>query len=288
MSGYRKPRAHLHHEFAYLNRDTVINALSAFEAGKIDEIIEKVSEAREGGIEGSIGYGAAKAGGSKKKSANIEEALTRSRTHFSAFEAWHSRMEDSKAFGELDDWDLNTRNDVQVGDTVKFRARVSLAPVQQVLLTFIDFAKQAGDPNSALKQPTSELAKTKKTANQMRGWMSGRDGTQSFLTSIAPLNKSNPRVFARLSEDYVVGGTQQVEGEFTVIAQVEQLIEPDRPIPAIRVLRDTPPTPKETETITAALQGFIEPAAALGVEITPGDITLEYPGVLLHPIAIYR
>ena len=288
MSGYKKPKIRLHHEFVYLNYDTVINALSALEAGKIDEILERVNEAREGGIDASIGYGSSKFGGAKKKSANVEEQLTRSRTNFSAFDAWHARLDEAGAFGELEDWDLDTRNQVEVGDTVKFRAKVSLAPVQQVLLTFMDFAKQAGDPNSVFKQPTSELAKTKKTAAQMSSWMGGRDGKRSILTSVAPLGIYAPRVFARLSEEYLVGGTQLVEGEFVVIAQVEQLIDEGTAVPAIRVLRETPPTPMETETITNALQNFIEPAAALGVVVTPGDITLEYPGVLVHPIAIYR
>jgi len=288
MSGYKRPKARLHHEFVYLNFDTVINALSALEAGKVDEILEKVSEAREGGLEASVGYGPAKVGGSRKKTANVEEELTRSRTNFSAFEAWYNRLEAAEAFGELTAWDVDTRNELEVGDTIKFRARVSLAPVQQVLLTFIDFAKQAGDPDSFLKQPSAQLAQTKKTANQMSGWLGGRDGKRSILTSLAPLDTASPRVFARLAEQYLVGGAQLVEGEFTVIAQVEQLIKTGEAIPAIRVLRETPPTPLETTTITEALQGFIEPAATLGVVITPSDITLEYPGVLLHPIAVYR
>ncbi|GLK19047.1 DUF6414 family protein [Herbiconiux flava] len=288
MAGYRKPKTRLHHEFVYLNHDTVINALSGLEAGKIDEIIEKVSEAREGGFEGSLGYGAAKVGGSKKKTANVEEELTRSRTHFSAFEAWHSRLDAADAFGELDEWDLATRNEIEVGDTIKFTATVSLAPVQQVLLTFMDFAKQAGDPSSPFKQPTAKLAETKKIASQMNNWMGGRDGARSILSSIAPLGIATPRVFARLAETYLVNGAGVVEGEFTVIAQVEQLINQGSAVPAIRVLRETPPTPKETETITEALKNFIEPAAGLGLTVTPGDITLEFPGVLLHPIAIYR
>jgi hypothetical protein len=57
MSGYRKPKARLHREFVYLNHDTVLNSLSALEAGKVDEIIEKTSEAREGGLSASVTAG---------------------------------------------------------------------------------------------------------------------------------------------------------------------------------------------------------------------------------------
>jgi uncharacterized protein YicC (UPF0701 family) len=100
MSGYSKPKTRLHREFLYLNHDTVINSLSAFESGKVDEIIEKVSEAREGGLEGSVGHGVAKVAGGKKKTSNIEEELKRTRTHFSAFEAWSRHLEEAGAFGQ--------------------------------------------------------------------------------------------------------------------------------------------------------------------------------------------
>jgi hypothetical protein len=288
MSGYKKPKTKLHREFLYLNSDSVINSLSAFESGKIDEIIEKVSEAREGGVSGNIGYGPAKAGGAKKKSSNVEEELTRSRTSFSAFEGWYRHLKDNDALGELDDWDLDTRNEIQVGDAIEFRAHVTLSPVQRVFLTFIDYANEASNPDSPFKQPAAKVAELKKQARMMSNWMKGRTSGNSIMVSISPVDVPVPRVIARLDEAHLVAGTQFVEGDFTVIAQVESLIKPGEAVPAIRILRETPPTPKETETITDALQGFIEPAAELGVEITGEDITLGYPGVILNPIAIFR
>ena len=50
MSGYQKPKTGLHKEFVYLNDDTIMNSLSALEAGKVDEILQKVSETREKGF----------------------------------------------------------------------------------------------------------------------------------------------------------------------------------------------------------------------------------------------
>lgn len=288
MSGYQKPKTRLHREFLYLNSDTVINSLSAFEAGAVDEIIEKVSEAREGGIEGGVASGLVKVSGGKRKASTVEEALTRSRTNFSAFEGWYRHLKDRDALGTFTEWDLGTRNDIEVGDTVEFKAHITLAPVQRMFLTYIDFANESSNPDSPLKQPTAKAAEAKKLARMMSGWMKGRGSGKNIMVSIAPLGIGVPRVIARLDEAYLVGGTQFVEGEFTVIAQVESLIAQGDAIPAIRVLRDTPPTPKETEIITEALQGFIEPAAEFGVEITADDITLGYPGVILNAVAIYR
>ncbi len=87
MSGYKRPKVRLHQEFVYLNYDTVINALSAFEAGKVDEIIEKASKAQDGGMDAAIAIGPAKVGGGKKRQSTIQEELTRTRTWFSAFDA---------------------------------------------------------------------------------------------------------------------------------------------------------------------------------------------------------
>ena len=288
MSGYQKPKSQLHKEFLYLDHDTIINSLSAFEAGKVDEIIEKVTEAREGGFEGSVGYSAIKAGGSKKKSTNVEEQLRRSRTNFSAFEGWSSHLEKEGAFGELSDWNLETREEISVGDTIRFKASVHLAPIQQLFLTFINFADQAADPNSIFKQPTAKLAETKKQARMMAGWLRGRDEGKSILVSIEPLGIPAPRVAARLDEQYLVGGTEFVDGEFTIIGQVESLIGKSEVVPAIRVLREVPPTPLETQMMADGLKELVAPAAGLGLVISEDDLSLTYPGVVLHPIAIYR
>jgi len=288
MSGYVKPKKKLHREFLYLNHDTVLNALSAFEAGKVDEIIQKASEAREGGLEGSLGYGPVKASGGRKKTANIEEELTRTRTIFSAFEAWYTHLDEEKAFGELTGWDEETRDELGVGDTITFRARVSLSPIQQVFLTFIAFAAESTNPNSALKQPTAQAAQMKKTASMIAGWLRGSNGATNIQVYVAPLGIDEPRMAARLDERYLVGGTQAVEGEFTVVGQIESLIELGKPVPAMRLLRDTPPTPLETDTINNALSNMIEGAAGLGLDVSSNDLTLKNPGVILHPIAIFR
>jgi len=288
MGGYRKPKNRLHREFLYLNHETIINSLSALEAGKVDEIIEKVSEAREGGLEGGLGYGPAKISGGKKKTSNMEEELRRTRTWFSAFEAWYNHLEAGEALGELTSWDLETREELTVGDTLRFSARVSLSPVQQVLLTYISFANDATNADSPFKQPANKVAEIKKTARMMAGWLRGKSDQKNMMVYLAPFGVSEPIVAARLEEEFVVGGAQAIEGEYTVVAQIETIIGTQESVPAIRVLRDVPPTPLETQTITDALQNFVEPARGLGVEIVDSDLTLHHPGIVVHPIAIFR
>ncbi|MGW6129016.1 DUF6414 family protein [Cellulomonas sp. NPDC055163] len=288
MSGYQKPKNRLHREFIYLNHETVVNSLSALEAGKIDEIIAKVSEAREGGFEAGAGYGPIKASGGKKKTSNVEEELRRTRTWFSAFEAWYTHLTAGEAIGRLVGWDRETRDELEAGDTVQFVARVSMSPIQQVLLTYISFANDAGNADSPFKQPANKIAELKKIARMMSGWLRGRDDAKNVMVYLAPLAVQEPLVAARLEEQYIVGGTQALEGEYTVVAQVEMLIAESGSVPAVRVLRDVPPTPLEITTINNALKGFIEPASGLGVEVDESDLTLSHPGIIVHPIAIFR
>jgi hypothetical protein len=285
---YRAPKVRIHREFLYLNHDTVINSLSAFEAGKVDEIIQKASEASEGGIEGGLGYGPVKLAGKKGKSSDIHEELVRTRTMFSAFDAWYSTLDQAEALGVIEGWDAETRDQLGVGHTVMLDARVSLAPLYQVFSTFIAFANEASNPDSVFKQKPAEAAQTKKQARMMLGWMKGSGESRNVLINIAPSGASDPPVVARLDERYLIGGVSAVEGDYTIIGQIESLLSPGDKVPSIRVIRETPPTPMETETITTALQAMVEPANALGVEVKDSDITLEYPTVVLHPIAIFR
>lgn len=288
MGNYKQPKIRIHREFLYLNHDTIINSLSAFEAGKIDEIIRKASEATEGGMEGFLGYSSTKMGGKKSKTADIHEEMVSTRTKFSAFDAWFGNLDAAEAMGVLEGWDDETRDEIGVGHTIMLEGRVSLSPLYKVFSTFIGFANQASNPDSVFKQNAADVAGTKKTARMILGWMKGSGDSKNAMIDIAPFGVSHPRMVARLDEQYLVSGLQAVEGEYTIIAQVEALLNPGEKVPSIRVIRDTPPTPMETNTITDALQNMIQPAAELGVEVTEADITLEHPTVIMHPIAIFR
>jgi hypothetical protein len=59
-----------------LNDETVINSLSAVEAGKVDEVLARVNTAREGGVGGGIGIQGAKVEGSKKSTSEFEEEMS--------------------------------------------------------------------------------------------------------------------------------------------------------------------------------------------------------------------
>ncbi len=288
MATYRAPKTRLHREFLYLNHDTVLNSLSALEAGAVDEIIQKVNEAREGGFEGTVGAGPVKAGGGKKKAASIEEELVKTRTWFSAFESWHRYLEEADAIGTFDGWDLAVRNALQVGDTIRFPGTLELHPVHKVFRSFLSFAESASRPGNVFSQKGPELQETKKIARQMSEWMGGRNEKPHLPMYVQPAGVCEPRVIAALQEQYLIGSAEEIEGVYTVVAQVSALLKEGETLSTIRVVRNVPPTQVEVDTINEALTHFIEPAKALGVDIAPDDIKIPSPAVVLQPIAIYR
>jgi hypothetical protein len=265
-----------------------MNSLSALEAGKVDEIIQKVNEAREGGLEGQIGAGPVKGKAGKKKVATINEELVRTRTRFSAFDAWYSHLSNAGAIGTFDEWNPEVREALTIGDTIEFAAELVISPVHKLFRTYISFAEDVGKPGSVFEVKGAELAETKQTARMMVTWMGGRDKPTHLPTYLRPGGVAEPRIVASLQDAYLIGGHENVEGTFTVLGQVSTLLGGDQVESSIRLIRDVPPTPTELATINQALTHMIEPARELGLEINPTDISIPAPAVVLRPIAVFQ
>lgn len=288
MGKYNKPKARLHMDFAYLDHDSVLNALSAFEAGKVDEIIQKAVDAREGGLDARIGGGAIKAGGGRRKTTNIQEELVRTRTRFSAFEAWHRHLKEHEAIGTFNSWDQEVRDALEVGETVEFIADVTLSPVHQVIATFLSVASLAGKAGSPIQLSAREATEWKKIATMAEQLVSGNKGHKSVLTYLLPYGASYPKVLARLEEQYLTRGLEHINARFTVVGQVEAVLGDTENESVIRILRDVPPTPAETTAVSQALTELIEPAKELGVELSQEDLNFTSPSIVLRPLAIFR
>jgi hypothetical protein len=291
MSKYNAPKKHLHRDFLYLDHETVLNSLSAFEAGRIDEIIEKTGETSDTSGEVGLNLGPAKGGGAKRREAELHEELVRKRTRFSAFEGWHQQLKAEDAIGSFEGWDLAVRNDMRVGDTIEFQTRVRLSPLYLTFRTYAAYAKEASPTSALFKVTRQEQASAQSTARMMAEWTKGPGGGQSSSVYFEPVGASDgsPRIVGRVDESYVMRGLGELDGEVTAIGQVEALLAKGDELSAIRVVRDTPATPLETRVIAEAMANFKgEAGDAMGVLIDDEDITFRYPVVILRPIAIYR
>ena len=287
MGKYQKPKKKLHREFAYLNYDSIVNALSAFEAGQVDSIIEKTSEASDGGVSGGLKVGPAKADASKKKKSSVQEELVRTRTRFSAFDAWLSTLEGQDAIGEFDVWDMTVRDDLEIGDLIRFAADLRLSPVHKLFAAYASFASSTTNGN-IFQVSGSQAAEIKKTARMMETWISGRDGTRSYPAYFCPNGTDMPRIIGRLTDSWLISGLDSIEERYTVIGQVRSKLEGSDRESVIRLLRNAPAFDKEIETVKEAMQHFIEPGEELGVPVDEQDLTFRNPDVILHPIAIFK
>ena len=291
MGKYEAPKKRLHRDFVYLDHESVLNSLSAFEAGHVDEIIEKTTEATDKAAEGSLKLGLAKAGGSRKRESQLQEELVRKRTWFSAFEAWYRTLREEQAIGSFDEWDLEVRNGLRVGDTLEFRAQVRLSPLHLLFATFLSYAKLAGPSAPVFKTTASQASETRAATRMMEEWTKGPGGSRSSMLYFVPSVAADgaPRIVGRVAEEYLLRGMGELDGVFTVVAQVEAVLGVGQELSAIRVIRDAPPTPLETRTIVEAMSNFKGGSSdAMGVHVDDDDITFRQPTVVVRPIAIFR
>jgi hypothetical protein len=98
-------------------------------------------------------------------------------------------------------------------------------------------------------QTGAELKETQSVARGMIEWMGGRDKPTHLLTYLRPGGVSEPRIVARLKDEYVIGNRADVEGTFRVVGQVAALLSGSQVESAIRIIRDVPPTQAEVTVI---------------------------------------
>lgn len=292
MAKYHKPQSRVHRGFFYLDDETVINSLSAVEAGKVDEVVEKINTARSGGFAAGIGGGVgplrASIDGDKKSSSSFEEAMVRTRTRFSVFELWYQNLLEHKAIGTFDGWGDGVLTDVSPGDTIEVRAEIRIAPIHSLFRLYFWFAEQARTQGSMFSQKGEELKTTKDAERSMRALVGGDELLEISAVAL-PVGDDGPLVAMNLQDIWTIGQLGHLGGEYTLIAQVERVLEDtDDELPTMRLTRRAPVTKLEIDLLRESINGFIEPASALGVELPPDSVSIKAPAIWVSPIAIFR
>lgn len=286
---YSAPKKRVHRGFVYLDDATVINSLSAMESGKIDEVVAKIAQARDGGISGGVNASVAGVGGKveggKKASSSFEEEVVRIRTRFSIFELWYQQLTTEAAIGKFDGWDDTALDGVIPGDTVEITGSLQIVPLETVLRLYRWFAGQAQDQGSLFAQKGDELKATK---NALRTIEALFGATDEVLAMLRPDGGDGPSVAVILDASWLIGPLGRLEGIYTVVAQVEMVLGAEDKWPTVRLTPDAPVTDMERNTLTEVVENFKEPAAALGVKIEDNAAELAGPSLLLRPIAVYR
>ncbi|HEX2855954.1 MAG TPA: hypothetical protein VHO26_00540 [Propionibacteriaceae bacterium] len=289
MGTYKRPQKRVHRGFFYLDDETVINSLSAVESGKIDEIFAKVNSAREGGFGGGLGVQGAKVEGGRRSSSEFEEEMVRTRTRFSVFEIWYRSLTDAKALGTFDGWGPRALVDVSPGDTLEFRGHLEIAPIQTLMRLFLWFADKAKVQGHLLSQKGEELKGTKEAERVFKMLLGDVDEEGDQVIVLAtPNGELGPKVAMPLKLKWLIGKFGQFGGEYTVVAQVDRILNEGDELPALRLTQDVAATDLEVSTLKTILALFKEPAAGMGLTITDDDAAVTGPALWLEPIAIFR
>ncbi len=290
MAIYRQPSKKIHRGFFYLNDETVINSLSAVESGKIDEVVAKVNSAREGGFGGGLGFQGANIEGSKKSTSALAEEIVRTRTRFSVFELWYQTLVDGKALGSFEGWGPNALNGVEPGHTVEFRATLEVVPLQTLLRLYLWFSDKTKTQGHVFSQKGEELKSTKDSERNIKMLLGDNDegGAGESIFIAKPIGESGPAVAMPISGEWLIGKIGRLGGEYSIVAQVDQILGPQEELPTLRLTHDVSATPLEITTLRDSVSNFVEPAKAMGVDVSTSDASITGPALWLNPIAIFR
>lgn len=290
MAIYKVPKERLHRDFFYLNDEIAINSLSALESGKVDEIVSRTTTAREGGFSGELKIPVVDigVGGSRKATSEIEEEMVRTRTRFSIFDAWYRLIQERKGLGTFEGWGPDALEGVEPGDTVEFRAGLSQGPLQTVFRLYLWFADQAARDGNMFSQKGEERKTTVASAKNVRQLLGDADDDDEVPLLATPLGDDGPSVLLSISRKWLIGRLGQLGGTFGIVGQVVQIVEQGDEYPVLRLTKDVVPTPLEMDTLRTAVEPFVEPAKALGVDVEASESVIVGPVLVINPIAIYR
>jgi len=288
LARYSRPEKKRHRGFVYLDDDAVINSLSAIEAGKIDEVVAKIVSAKEGTLSGGVGSPIVKAGGERTTSSSFEEAITRTRTRFSFFEIWYSLLTSEKSIGRFEGWDDYILADVEPGDTVELRAEVRMQPAQIMFRLFLWYSEQSKKPGSLFRLSGEEQKAMKESVQALTTLLGGEERMHSVFAEAHPTGSRGPRVILELSTEWAITPLGRMSGIYTIIGQVDEILNEGETYPAIRLTGEVPVTDLEREALKEAMEGFAEPAEEFGLEVGEDAVAIPGPALILRPIGIFR
>ena len=211
----------------------------------------------------------------------------RTRTRFSIFELWYENLRSSKALGTFEGWGPDILSDVDPGDTVELKARLELVPLQIVFRLFLWYVKLA-KTQGTMFSVKGEALKALKEQEQLLSMLIG-DADQLETVAIAtPVGGEGPSVVLQMADRWMIGELGHLSGQYTIVGQVDHVLKAGEELPALRIVRGSPATPREVAMLKEMVPPFVEPAKAFGLEVSESDAGIEGPALWLAPIAVFR
>lgn len=174
---------------------------------------------------------------------------------------------------------------------MEFRGTLEIAPLQTLLRLFLWFADKAKGQGHMFSQKGEELKGTKDAERAVKMILGDADADaddDQVVVLATPNGEPGPRVAMPVKTKWLIGRFGQSGGEYSVVAQVDRILDEGEEMPALRLTHDVAATGLEVTTVKEAIGHFRDPASAMGVDITDQDAAIPGPALWLEPIAIYR
>jgi hypothetical protein len=99
-----------------------------------------------------------------------------------------------------------------------------------------------------------------------------------------------PAVILTLVDQWMIGELGCLQGEYSIVAQVEQVLSEGDEWPALRLTRDAPTTSMEIDALKEMVEVFASGLKEhdMGMNVGVDEATVAGPALLLRPIAIFR
>ena len=291
---YTKPKNNLHRSFAYLDDELVLNSLSAFEAGQVDEVVSKIREAKDNAFGASISAKSylpvsGNIDAKKGKQIAFEDELIRRRTQFSIFETWLKCLEEQKAIGEMgkpSDW---IQNPPEIGNVLRVTGFVQMHEIFSLVRMFNQYSKSTKIPGHPWFIKGDQAREISRTASYF-SHVFGAEGEMSLPAFVSDESNSTTqhKISFVLQEKYLLQQNSPIHGEYKVIGQVTEILSTNDWAPTLRLMPLAPKNEFERETVQKMLQSFEESSAKFGVSDVSQMGEFQGPALLIEPIAIYR
>ncbi|MBV9872121.1 MAG: hypothetical protein JO214_16015 [Frankiaceae bacterium] len=265
-------------DFLYLDRDLVQDFLAQAEGGLIDEATERRSQSGRGGFGGKLGAGPLEVSGEKGKEHSVETETVVHQSPASEFDRLYTLLEgdDLVVLDEVSNDEVIGQ--IQRKQMLEVDGRVQVAGLHQLLKlmgTIGTLAPLMGELRGAsdVDQETLDAIKA----------MTALSGGESRLPVIATVpGTSGLRIALELNPAFVQ--TEDWDVDASVLLKVQRLLKIDEtytvgdPFGGLMKLM---PDSDQTNILDSM---DADELAKLGI----GEASIEAPGILATPIAIYR
>lgn len=281
---FTAPKKSSFKRFVLLDNDAILAALSAIDGGQVDEVLRRRADDSVGGFEAGIKAGPANASGKRAKSRKVEDEMRVVLTRHATASKLLETLEQTNSMGKVEGaFTADDAAQVSVGMVIEMKAEILLHPLHeadQMLRSFIDVAPVIGEKDSA-----KELKQVLGLWNAVVG-TGGPDSRILFEPKTS--DPQEPRILMPVPRTHLEVELEDMVGELTVVAQIEQILGPEDHHPAMRLLRGAPQAGLERGALEAALPDVIEGIADLGIQISEDDVFIAGPAIVLRAICCYR